>query len=147
MTLGTNPKDILGVAKVSISKIPPSALIHEALAFMDGAKKYDAYNWRKNKVIAHIYVDAALRHISSWFDGEEIAEDSGVHHLGHARACLAILIDAMETGNLVDDRPIAGVTGEIIKRYTNKSPPSSTPKDEVVAMYTTAATTTETKKV
>lgn len=121
MTLGTNPKDILGVAKVSISKIPASALIHEANAMADGARKYGPFNWRKNKVIASIYVDAALRHISSWFDGEELAEDSGVHHLGHARACLAIIIDAMETGNLVDDRPVPGVTSALIKKFSTRT--------------------------
>lgn len=77
---------------------------------MDGARKYNSFNWRANKVQADIYVDAAFRHLSSWFEREEIAPDSGVHHLGHAMACLAILLDAQETGNLVDNRPKADGT-------------------------------------
>lgn len=101
----TNPKDLFGSLKVSISKLPPVAIIHAAHAFMDGARKYGPYNWRAKKVIASIYYDAALRHIMDWFEGEETAKDSGVHHLGHAIACCAILLDAQETGNLVDDRP------------------------------------------
>jgi len=72
---------------------------------MDGAGKYSSYNWRDNKVQADIYVDACMRHLLAWFEGEEFAEDSGCHHLGHARACLGILLDAQATGNLVDNRP------------------------------------------
>jgi len=103
--LGTNPKDLIGSKKVSSTKLPAVAIIHGAHAMMDGARKYGPYNWRKNKVVASIYIDAAQRHLLSWLEGEEIAEDSSAHHLGHAIACCAILLDAQETGNLVDDRP------------------------------------------
>jgi hypothetical protein len=102
----TNPKDRIGQSKVSLSKVPPAALAHCAHALMDGASKYGAYNWRGKKVQAGIYVDAAQRHLLSWFEGQESATDSGIHHLGHAMACLAILLDAQEGGNLIDDRPI-----------------------------------------
>lgn len=103
-----NPKDLFGSLKVSLSKFPPTALAHGAHAMMDGAEKYDPYNWRTKPVIASIYVDAAMRHIMDWFEGQEVATDSEVHHLGHAMACCAILIDAQEYGNLIDDRPVCG---------------------------------------
>jgi hypothetical protein len=101
----TNPKDLLGAKKVSITKLPAVAMLHAAHAMMNGAEKFGAYNWRQKKVQAEIYIDAAFRHITAWNEREECASDSGVHHLGHAIACLAILLDAQETGNLVDDRP------------------------------------------
>ena len=104
--LGSNPKDILGAKKVDSTKVPAIAIAWESLAMMDGAGKYDPYNWRANKVIATIYVAACKRHLDSWLEGQEEAEDSGCHHLGHARACLGILLDAQTTGNLIDDRPI-----------------------------------------
>lgn len=103
-----NPKDLLGIQKVDITAIPTTAIIVEAASMMDGVKKYGHHNWRSKKVIARIYIAAALRHIFAWEEGEELAADSGVHHLGHARACLGILIDAQRTGNLVDDRPTIG---------------------------------------
>ena len=84
------------------------AALHGAHAMMDGARKYGPFNWRDKKVQAHIYVDAALRHIAAWFDGEELADDSKVHHLGHAIACCAILLDAQATDSLIDDRPVNG---------------------------------------
>ena len=89
-----------------MTKLPAVAVLHASHAMMDGAGKYGAYNWREKPVLASIYADACLRHLAAWFDGEELAADSGVHHLGHAIGCLAILIDGQETGNLIDDRPV-----------------------------------------
>lgn len=80
----------------------------------DGAVKYGPYNWRQNKVICSIYIDAAMRHLQQFMDGEECASDSKKPHLGHALACLGIIVDAKETGNLVDDRPTAGAASRLI---------------------------------
>jgi hypothetical protein len=115
-----NPKDLLGVKKVSITKFPATALAHGAHAMMDGARKYGPFNWRGNAVIASIYIDACMRHLTAWFDGEETASDSGVHHLGHAIACLGILLDAQETGNLIDDRPEGGKLPDLLTRLNKK---------------------------
>lgn len=103
-----NPKTIYGVAKTPLHLIPPSAKAHLAMGFKDGAKKYGPYNWREKTVSASIYIGAAQRHIDAWWDGEKEAKDSGVHHLGHAMACLAIILDAQWVQNLNDDRPTPG---------------------------------------
>jgi hypothetical protein len=117
----TNPKDLIGNTKVSITKLPQVAIVHGAMAMMDGAKKYGPYNWRAKKVVASIYIDAAMRHLAIWFEGQETASDSKVHHLGHAIACCAILLDAQATGNLVDDRPITeGVDPEWFEKLMGK---------------------------
>jgi hypothetical protein len=112
----TNPKDRLGIKKVRLSLVPPSSIIYEASAFEDGADKYGPYNWREKKVRLSIYVDAFKRHVDQFWDGENFAQDSKKHHLAHAKACLGIIIDALETGNLVDDRPKKGVASELIER-------------------------------
>ena len=103
---GPNPKDLIGSTKVSLTKLPAIASAWGAMAMMDGAKKYGPYNFRDKAVQASIYVDAAKRHLDCWFEGEEFADDSKVHHLGHALACIAILLDTQATGNLIDDRPL-----------------------------------------
>jgi len=119
-----NPKDIIGATKVSLSKVPAVAIAHEAHAMMDGARKYSSYNWRAKAVQASIYVDAALRHIHDWNEGEEDAPDSKAHHLGHARACLGILLDCQENGTLIDDRPVTdksrGVMTRVLTRLAEK---------------------------
>lgn len=114
-----NPKTALGITKPSLSKVPPAALIYLALGFMDGARKYGPYNWRSKKVTASIYVDACMRHLLAWFDGEELAEDSEFPHLAHALACIAILVDAKECGVLADDRPPAGPSTRLLKHWTD----------------------------
>ncbi len=110
--LGSNPKDLLGSKKPSMSKVPAIGILWETLAMMDGAGKYGPYNWRDNKVVASIYVDACKRHLDAWLEGQRVAEDSGCHHLGHAKACLGLLLDAEATGNLIDDRPITEGSSE-----------------------------------
>jgi hypothetical protein len=119
----TNPKDALGVKKISVTKIPPSAILEMARAMENGATKYGPQNYRDTYVRTTIYLDAAIRHIFSYFDGEENAEDSGCTHLGHAMASLGIIIDAAECGTLIDDRPTKGTSSRMIDRYNkgNKS--------------------------
>lgn len=103
-----NPKDAVGQKKAPLHLIPVAALAAEAGAFRDGVRKYGAANWRITGVQASIYIAAALRHISLWYDGgEDVASDSKVKHLGHARACLGIVLDAEACGTLTDDRPPA----------------------------------------
>lgn len=91
--------------KLNLSLFPAVALFHAVFALMDGAWKYVAYNYRDTEVSASEYVSAVKRHIDLWFEREENAPDSKAHHLGHAIAGLAILLDAEASGCLVDDRP------------------------------------------
>lgn len=101
-----NPKSLQGAKKYSLRYLPLPAAVEVNRALEDGAKKYGAANWRKTGVAASVYVDAALRHLAQWYDGgQKSAADSGVHNLGHAMACLAILIDAESCDKLIDDRP------------------------------------------
>ena len=115
---GQNPKDLLGAKKPDLSVVPPAAMLHLAAAMMDGAAKYGSFNWRDNAVLARVYVAAAMRHLLQFLDGEDSDPVSRVHHLGHAMACCAIVLDADETGNLSDDRPSPGAAGDMIRRWS-----------------------------
>lgn len=112
-----NPKEAIGAKKIPLHLAPPSAVHQLALAFKDGAAKYGPYNWRETQVSASTYYGAALRHLTAWWDGEDISEDAGVHHLAHAMACLAIVLDAEGIGKLVDDRPHPGSSGTLQKEF------------------------------
>lgn len=118
-----NPKTRFGVLKPNPFLVPAASTLYQALAMQDGAKKYGPYNWRENKVTASIYVAAAMRHMMAWVDGEECAKDSQVPHLAHALACLGIIVDALETGNLIDDRPLPGASPKIIEAWTKAMTP------------------------
>lgn len=115
-----NPKDLVGQSKVDMSLVPQSAIVVEAHAMMDGAAKYGAYNWRENPVLMRVYLSAAMRHIGKFLDGEDVDTDSEVHHLGHARACLGIVYDAITVGNVIDDRPPPAPTAQLMTDINHK---------------------------
>lgn len=117
----SNPKTLLGIAKPPISAIPPVAILQLGQAMKDGRTKYGPMNWRNQSITASVYYDAAGRHLMAWFDGEDHASDSGVHHLAHAMACCAILLDAMQQGTLNDDRATPGKFSELVAELTKKA--------------------------
>lgn len=114
----TNPKDKIGRTKPPLHLIPPTARVEEAMVMGLGAAKYGPYNWRQHSVAASVYIAAALRHIDSWFDGQDTDPESGCSHIAHARACMGIILDAKAVGKLVDDRPPAGKAAEMIEKAT-----------------------------
>ena len=120
----TNPKSAFGIQKPPMHLVPGPALVQTAMVFGLGAKKYGPYNWRDHSVAASVYVAAAQRHLSSWFDGEAIDPESGQPHLAHAVACCMILLDAMANGMLVDDRPKPGVTAQMIADIAKAAKPT-----------------------
>jgi len=104
----TNPKDAIGCAKLPLHLWPGTATAMGCLGLLDGALKYGRSNWRVAGVRASIYFDAAVRHLYAWFEGENKDPDSGLPHMSHALACLAILVDSEAAGKLVDDRMVPG---------------------------------------
>ena len=77
--------------KNPLSLLPGDALgpIAEVLAF--GAKKYAPGNWRKVRP-GRRYLDAALRHLHAFADGEDNDPESGLSHLAHAGCCVLFAI-------------------------------------------------------
>lgn len=113
-----NPKTKAGAAKPAlISVIPTAALLHLGEVMKLGATKYGAFNWRETKVPVETYMDAAMRHLLSYQDGEDTDPESGMSHLAHVMACMSIIIDATENGMAEDDRPKAGRVGEMISNF------------------------------
>ena len=115
-----DPKAAVAAPKAPLHLIPPVAAKAMAEALDDGRKKYGFFNWRHTNVAATVYIAAAKRHLDAWMDGEDLSADAGVHHFGHAMAGLAILLDAMAHGTLIDDRPPRlGLAKE--EKYDNNS--------------------------
>lgn len=105
---GVNPKTAFGAQKVDLSLIPPAAEYHMARALENGRDKYGPFNWRLNDVPVMTYIAAIKRHLSAFVDGEDLSTDALVHHMGHIMASAAIVADAFEGGQLIDDRPPPG---------------------------------------
>lgn len=101
----TNPKEFFGDLKLPLALWPTTASAMGCLGLLEGALKYGARNYRAMGVKASTYISACKRHLDSWFEGEELAPDSGIPHLANALACIAIIVDARAANMLNDDRP------------------------------------------
>lgn len=139
----TNPKDAIGSDKLPLHLWPSTATAYGALGLLEGMLKYGRSNYRAIGVRASIYYDAARRHLDAWFEGEDDAPDSGLPHLAHALACLAILVEAKVKGNLTDDRMypteyralVEELTPEVKRlkdKYADKAPKHYTIQDAPV---------------
>lgn len=116
-----NPKDALGAKKPPLTLVPPALAIYTSRVMELGAKKYGPYNWREFPVKYTVYIEAAMRHLYAAFDGEDIDPESNMPHIAHAAACMAILLDALALGNLIDDRPIKGPAAKSIQQLTKET--------------------------
>jgi hypothetical protein len=99
-----NPKKLYGDKKPALHLCPLSAQLAQWEAHMDGMLKYGEFNWRDQPVEAMTYIDAAMRHLRLYENGEELARDTQVQNLGAVMACCAILIDAAMHKTLIDNR-------------------------------------------
>ena len=114
----SNPKDIVGSDKMPLHLWPTTASAMGCLAFLEGALKYGRSNFRAVGVRATIYYDAVMRHLMAWFEGEDNDPDSGLPHMSHALACIAIIVDSEACGKLNDDRMIAGGYRKLMTKLT-----------------------------
>jgi len=100
-----DPKGEAGKLKPQLQLIPPIINAQMAGVLALGAKKYEPWNWRTNKVEIMTYIGAIRRHIDAVLDGQDTDPESGFDHMGHIAANAAIVLDARLNGDLLDNRP------------------------------------------
>lgn len=133
-----NPKDIVGAKKSPLGFVPPALVIGTAPAMAVGAEKYGPFNWRERPVQVMTYIEAILRHMYAFMDGQDVAEDTGVSHLGHAAASLGILMDAFSLDRVIDNRPKGGPAADILRSQDKSVQPKV---DEAIEAAIEAALT------
>lgn len=89
--------------KPPISLIPRQAIEGCAQAFAYGAKKYGTHNYRKGISYSRL-LDACMRHVVAFADGEDKDPESDLSHIYHALACLSMLSYMESLGEGYDDR-------------------------------------------
>ena len=100
-----NPKDRAALKRIPLHYMPDIGRVEGAKACVDGAFKYDPYNWRDQKISLSGYLDAIERHLVRIREGEWIDKQSGVSHFGHIIATASIVLDAEHYGSLINDLP------------------------------------------
>lgn len=136
----SNPKDSIGVRKAPMSTISGPVIAEMGVAMMEGAAKYGRHNYRAVGVRASVYYDATLRHLISWWEGEDTDPESGMSHITKAMVSLAVLRDAQIQSMCEDDRPppstefykkLNELTAQILDRHADKKPKHYTNKDVI----------------
>ncbi len=131
MLKATNPKDAIGISKTPMSTVPAAVLAEVGVAMLEGACKYGRSNFRIAGVRASVYYDATMRHLMSWWEGEDTDPDSGMSHVTKAITSLVVLRDAMIQDMCTDDRPprsaefyarLNTLAAEVLARHADKSP-------------------------
>lgn len=111
----SNPKDIVGSNKVPLGLVPGTTMAYLSIGHTEGDLKYGRVNWREAGIRTMIYIDAAMRHILKFKEGEWADSETTVPHLASALACLSIIVDAHHCGKLIDDRPKGAPAGEAME--------------------------------
>jgi len=114
-----------------MSTVSAAVMAEVGVAMLEGAAKYGRHNYRAVGVRASVYYDATIRHLFSWWEGEDIDPDSGMSHITKAITSLVVLRDAMIQNMMTDDRaPISrdfyqalnSAAAAILDRHADKSP-------------------------
>lgn len=135
----TNPKDAVGIKKAPLSTVSAVVMAEVGLAMLEGALKYGRHNYRGVGVRASVYYDATIRHLFSWWEGEDTDADSGMNHITKAIASLTVLRDAMIQDKVEDDRPprcaafyqdLNHKAALLVERYGDVQPHHYTIKDD-----------------
>lgn len=105
---GFNPKTLIGAKKCPLRLVPPVLDAEVAVVMTVGDCKYTRYNWRTANLSRVTYLEAARRHIDLALDGEDVDEETGRPHEASVAACMAIALDGLMLGNMVDDRDKTG---------------------------------------
>jgi Domain of unknown function (DUF5664) len=82
--------------KARMGLLPPRALRSVADVLTFGARKYLPDNWRYVENGPERYLDAAMRHIVAYMQGEDNDPESSLPHLSHALCCLMFIVDLSE---------------------------------------------------
>lgn len=89
--------------KLRYDLVSPHFEMELARVMTYGAKKYGDRNWEKGISVSRYY-SALRRHLSAWIAGEEMDEESNLHHLAHATACIMMMKETVRLRPKKDDR-------------------------------------------
>ena len=106
------------MSKARLQNVPPSLIIAASRALDEDEHVGRApYDWRGKRTSIMQHIGGIQRHLLAFQDGEDVDPDSPTrkHHLDGIAGRLAILIDAISTGDYTDDRPTTGNAGAVLR--------------------------------
>lgn len=101
--------------------LPWGSLAKIARHFGEGAKKYDDHNWRRGYEWSKSFA-ALQRHLTAFWEGEDIDEETGSPHLAAAGFHILVLLEYMDTHPDFDDRYKKPETNPLGEVFTDELP-------------------------
>lgn len=139
----TNPKDAIGIRKAPLSTVPFGVVVEVGVGMLEGSAKYGRHNYRCAGIRESVYFDATMRHLVSYWEGEDIDADSGLSHITKALCSLVVWRDAQMQGMTTDDRPPRSVSfyaemnaaaAAVLDKHSDKKPHHFTISDTGVKL-------------
>jgi hypothetical protein len=96
------PKEKEGKPRLSL--LPWKTITKLSAVYEYGAKKYYEQSWRKGFVWGDIW-EGTMRHLTKWWEGEDVDPESGLNHLLHAGFGVLTLIYLSDEFKHMDNRP------------------------------------------
>ena len=94
--MSDQPESKLGMKfdtdKIRPTLLPTDALIEITKVLEFGAKKYAPDNWKLVENGKERYMDALMRHLWAYLQGEELDPETNLPHLAHAGCCVLFLL-------------------------------------------------------
>lgn len=91
--------------KLRFDLIPPEAVEGLASIYTMGAKKYSDRNWEKGLQLMGCFA-SLMRHAWKWASGEDLDQESGLHHMDHVAWNAVAISTFFKRGRKdLDDRP------------------------------------------
>jgi hypothetical protein len=91
--------------KEPLSLIPVYPILELAKVYQFGSGKYSPNNWRKGMPWSKVY-SAMMRHALKFWGGEDLDNESKLHHLAHVIWNGVALLEYTRTQKKYDDRPV-----------------------------------------
>ena len=117
MTQESSQFQKLDAGKPPLGLLSTTALTKIAEVMAIGAEKYAAHRWRSGMEWQRL-LNAALRHLLAYNDGQDTDEETGLSHLAHLGCCVIFLLEYEETHREFDNRyrPCCGYGGKCCKQ-------------------------------
>lgn len=87
--------------KILLELIDPKFILGIGGVLTYGANKYKPNSWQNVENGIEIHYGAALRHLIKWKCGEDIDNESGLHHLLHAATNIMFVLYHLEDNEVI----------------------------------------------
>ena len=104
-------------SKLRFDLLSAAALSQLSAVLTEGARKYEAHNWRKGIAMSRL-LGASYRHLNAILSGEDVDPEFGLLHAAHLMCCAMFMVEQTLMRPEFDDRwkpPTKTIVGDKVE--------------------------------